>query len=263
MTLLAVGIAGRGLVDPAGPVFGAGDEALLRGAAAFETVRVSGGRPFLLERHLERLARSAEALSLPATGGAGELAALVAAAAPPDCVLRLYRTDELLVATAASLPDDLDEQRARGLTLATLDAGPPSPLLAGVKSTSYAWSFAARRAAPADDILFLDGKRVLECATANVWWAAGGRLCTPPAGPGVLDGVTRGFLLEAAGGVEADSVEADGLLGDLLAADEVFTSSSIREVMPVIAVDGHPVGDGRPGPRAARLQELLRLRSRS
>ena len=57
MTLLAVAVHGRGLVAADEPVFGADDEALLRGAAAFETLRVYDGRPFLLERHLERLGR--------------------------------------------------------------------------------------------------------------------------------------------------------------------------------------------------------------
>ena len=58
MSLLAVAVAGRGLVDPGEPVYGAGDEALLRGGAAFETMRVYNGRPFLLDRHLERFRHS-------------------------------------------------------------------------------------------------------------------------------------------------------------------------------------------------------------
>ena len=64
MTPVAVAVAGRGLVEPAEPVFGAGDEALLRGGAAFETIRVYGGRPFLLDEHLARLRHSAAALAL-------------------------------------------------------------------------------------------------------------------------------------------------------------------------------------------------------
>jgi branched-subunit amino acid aminotransferase/4-amino-4-deoxychorismate lyase len=254
--LLAVAVAGRGLVDPAGPLFPADDEALLRGGCAFETARVYAGRPFLLERHLARLERSAAALALPPPDGAGELAALVVAASPPDHVLRLYRSDSLLVATSAALPSGLEEERARGMTLATLDIGAPPRLLAGVKSTSYAQALAARRTSGADEVVFLAGSRVLECATANIWWSADGALFTPATGPGVLDGVTKGFLVEL-GGV----VEGDGQVADLRGADEVFTSSSIREVMPVVAVDGNPVGDGRPGPAAARLQAALRLRS--
>jgi len=256
--LLALAVAGRGLVDPAEPVFRADDEALLRGAAAFETLRVYRGTPFLLDRHLERLHASCRALGLPEPDRARELALAAAAAAPPEHVLRLYRTESALVASAAELPADLEEQRARGITLRTVEAPVPD-LLAGVKATSYALSFAARQAAEAagaDDALLLAAGDIRETATANIWWRAGGELRTPAAGPGVLPGVTRAFALEL-----APAREGRFRLEELAAADEAFTTSSIREVMPVVEVDGVPVGNGRPGPAAARLQALLRLRS--
>jgi branched-subunit amino acid aminotransferase/4-amino-4-deoxychorismate lyase len=261
MTLLAVAIDGRGLVDPAEPVFHADDDALLRGAAAFETIRVYAGRPFLLADHLTRFRFSAAALALPAPDGVEELVALLVGAAPPDHVLRLYRTSQSLVATAATLPAGLEELRARGLALATFDVGPPPPLLAGAKTTSYDVAFAARREAEragADDALLVGAGRVLEGATANVWWRRGDELFTPAVRPGVLPGVTRGFVLS----VES-AHEGDYDIADLLAADEAFLTSSIREVMPVVAVDGVTIGDGRPGPVAARLQGALRLRSAS
>jgi 4-amino-4-deoxychorismate lyase len=259
MTLLAVAVAGRGLVDPAQPVLRADDEAVLRGGAAFETVRVYGGRPFLLAEHLVRFRFSARALALAPPTGVEELVALVVGGAPPDHVLRLYRTSQALLATAAALPDGLEAARARGLSLRTFEVGAPPPLLGGAKTTSYGVSFAARREAEqagADDALLVGEGLVLEAATANIWWRRGDELSTPATRPGVLPGVTRGFVR---------SVEAvrEGVfpLTDLLAADEAFTTSSIREVMPVVAVDGAPVGDGRPGPSAARLQAALRLRS--
>jgi len=261
MSLLAAAIAGRGLVDPAGPVFRADDDALLRGGAAFETVRVYGGRPFLLADHLTRFRFSAHALALPAPGGVEELVALVVGAAPADHVLRLYRTSHAVVATAAGLPDDLDDVRARGVALKTFDVGPPTSLLAGAKTTSYDVSFAARREAEragADDALLVGGERVLEGATANVWWRRGDELFTPAVRPGVLPGVTRAFVLSI-----APASEGEFDVADLLAADEAFLTSSIREVMPVVAIDGSAVGDGRPGPAAARLQDALRLRSAS
>jgi branched-subunit amino acid aminotransferase/4-amino-4-deoxychorismate lyase len=261
MTLLAVAIVGRGLVDPAEPVFHADDDALLRGGAAFETIRVYGGRPFLLADHLTRFGFSAEALALPAPDGVEGLVALVLEAAPADHVLRLYRTSQAVVATAAHLPDGLDELRAHGVTLRTFDVGPPTALLAGAKTTSYDVSFAARREAEragADDALLVGAGRVLEGATANVWWWRGDVLYTPAVRPGVLPGVTRAFVLS----VEA-AQEGEFDLDDLLGADEAFLTSSIREVMPVVAVDGSPIGDGRPGPTAARLQAALRLRSAS
>jgi branched-subunit amino acid aminotransferase/4-amino-4-deoxychorismate lyase len=255
VTLIAVAVAGRGLVPPGEPVFAADDEALLRGGAAFETLRVYDGRPFLLDRHLERLRASAEALALPTPDGAAALVDVVVEAAPLDHVLRIYRTDRSLLATASALPGDLEAMRARGLTLQTVEAS-ASSLLQGVKSTSYAEAFAARRSVDADDALLVTGDVVRECATANIWWRHGETLYTPAAGAGVLPGVTRGFLLEL-----QDAMEDTFRLDDLLGADEAFTTSSIREVMPVVAVNGTAVGHGRPGPAAARLQALLRLRS--
>jgi branched-subunit amino acid aminotransferase/4-amino-4-deoxychorismate lyase len=258
-SLLAVAIAGRGLVDPAEPVFRADDDALLRGGAAFETIRVYGGKPFLLDDHLVRFRFSAGALALPGTDGADDLVALVVGAAPPDHVLRLYRTSQALVATAAPLPPGLDELRARGLTLKTFDVGEPTTLLAGAKTTSYDVSFAARREAEhagADDALLVGAGCVLEAATANVWWRRGDELSTPAVRPGVLPGVTRAFVRSV------ESVREGAFpLAELLTADEAFLTSSIREVMPVVAIDGTRIGDGRPGPVAARLQDALRLRS--
>ena len=260
-TLVAVAVAGRGLVDPAEPVFRADDDALLRGAAAFETIRVYGGRPFLLADHLKRFRFSADALALPPPDGVEELVGLVGGSTPPDHVLRLYRTSRAVVATTAALPGGLDELRERGLVVETFDVGQPTSLLAGAKTTSYDVSFAARREAErtgADDALLIGAGRVLEGATANVWWRRGDELFTPAVRPGVLPGVTRAFVLSL-----EPAQEGEFAVADLLGADEAFLTSSIREVMPVVAVDGTPIGDGRPGPAAARLQAALRLRSAS
>ena len=103
MKLLAVAVDGRGLVDPAEPVFRADDEALLRGSSAFETLPVYGGAPFELGRHLDRLRGSLPTLGLaPLADGAVEaLVDAVVAEVGGDFVLRLYRTEASLVATAA------------------------------------------------------------------------------------------------------------------------------------------------------------------
>ena len=144
MRLLAVAVEGRGVVDPAEPVFPATDEALLRGSAAFETIRVRARHPVLLDEHVARLERSAAALRLPEARDATRLAVqAVAAAGVDEAVLRLYRTEAALVATVAALPAGLEALRARGIALASV-RGLPTELLAGVKATSYAFNFAAR-----------------------------------------------------------------------------------------------------------------------
>ena len=84
-----------------------------------------------------------------------------------------------------------------------------------------------------------------EAATANIWWRSGGELYTPAAGPGVLPGVTRALALELDAGTRRGALP----LAELAGADEAFTTSSIREVMPVVELDGAPIGDGAPRPR--------------
>jgi 4-amino-4-deoxychorismate lyase len=256
--LLAVAVAGQGLVDPAAPVFYADDEALLRGAAAFETVRIRAGRAVLLRPHIDRLERSALALRLPPPEGAAALAReAVAAAGADEGALRLFRTGRTLLATVAPLPPGLAALRARGLAVVTVrshDAG----LLAGVKATSYATALAAIAAAErrgADDAIYLgEDETVLEGTMANVWWREGDVLLTPSLTTGVLPGVTRGAVAVLARRAGYRVREGSFLLPALFRADEVFTSSAVREIMPVVAVDGRELARGEA---AARLQTLL------
>jgi len=256
--LLAAGVAGVGLVDPANPVFYPDDEALLRGAAAFETVRMRRGSPVLLRRHIERFERSSLALRLPAPDGAAELAEQVAAAAAVDeGTLRLFRTARTLLVTAGPLPPGLEDLRRRGLaaiTVRTTSAG----LLTGVKVTSYATALAAIAHAEksgADDAIYLgEGETVLEATMSNVWWREDDILVTPALSTGVLPGVTRGAVAALARGAGYRIREGAFTLAALLRADEAFTSSAVREIMPLVAVDGRELPRGEA---AAKLQALL------
>jgi branched-subunit amino acid aminotransferase/4-amino-4-deoxychorismate lyase len=265
--LLAVAVDGRGLVDPAEPVFRADDEALLRGSSAFETLPVYGGRPFELERHLDRLRGSLFTLGLrPLPEGAAEsLVGTLVAEVEGDFVLRLYRTEASFVATAAPIPAGIEELRARGLRMHVVETGLPAALVAGAKATSYALGLAALREAERngrDDALFVADGIVLEAPMSNIWWRRGDVLSTPTTGRGVLPGVTRAVTWELAQEAGLEVREDRFPLAELAGADELFTTSSVREVMPVVSLDDATVADGRPGPVAARLQEALRVRSR-
>jgi 4-amino-4-deoxychorismate lyase len=268
--LLALAVSARGVVDPGEPVIAADDEGFLRGRAAFETLRVYGGKPFRLAQHLARLALSAEHMELPRPDPAEveRLArAALDAARASDVVLRLYwtpgspRGEPLALALVSPLPDWLEPARARGQRLASLLYPRRSAtwLLAGTKSTSYAVHLAAEAEAKrrgADDALFVDADGiVLEGPVTNVWWRLGQTLFTPSLDLGILAGVTRATLIELAPSlgyaVEEGAFPLDGLTG----ADEAFTSSSVREVMPVVAVDDSSLGRG---PVADELQAALR-----
>lgn len=278
MRPVAVAVLGRGVVDPDTPVVTADDAAVTRGLAAFETVRVYGGRIFALDEHLGRLRGSAERLGLPdvATEDLERLAdEALAASGLADAGMRFYWTGgregagATAIVTVTPVPPDTEAIRARGLRVVSLELGVDrevrmrSPwLLAGVKSTSYAVHVAAVAEAArrgADDALLLatDGT-VLEGAMSNAWWLRGQVLRTPSLDTGILAGVTRAHLLRLAPTIGLRVEEGVWPLSDVLAADEVILSSSVREVVGVTEVNGRPVGEGRPGPAARALQAALR-----
>jgi branched-subunit amino acid aminotransferase/4-amino-4-deoxychorismate lyase len=272
VTLLALAVLGRGLVSPDEPVLHADDEALLRGRAAFETLRVYGGRPFRLGAHLDRLAASAGRIGLPPLdrdGMAGLAADALAGAGAPDVALRLFWTPgreeggpPTGLALVSALPPDLEEERAAGIKLASISGAGPR-LLAGTKSTSYAEHLAARdeaRRRGADDALLVaDDGTVLEAPTANVWWREGSLLVTPALELPLLAGVTRAALAEYAPRLGYELLEGIFRLERMQRADEAFLSSSVREVMPVVAIDRRPIprGDAAVSLQRALRQEAL------
>jgi branched-subunit amino acid aminotransferase/4-amino-4-deoxychorismate lyase len=238
VTLLAVAVAGRGIVDPDEPVLNADDEALLRGRAAFETTRVYAGRPFKLDEHLARLAGSAARIGLPPVD-VEECESLASsaleAAGEAEAVLRLYWTAgregsgrPTALALVSSVPTQLEEMREHGIKLIALPLGLQADLrafapwlLGGVKSTSYAVNMAAEAEAKhrgADDAVFLaSGDIVLEGPVTNVWWRPGslhtGARARHPRGSDAGDvdrGGRRARLRGARGSIPA---RAHGLFG--------------------------------------------------
>jgi len=267
VTLVALAELGRGLVPVDEPLLHVDDVAVLRGRGVFETVRVYDGTPFRLLEHLERLAMSAARVHLPPPpedGFADAVTTAVAAGGELDAVLRLLWTGGregggaprgfVLVST---LPAALEELRARGLRFVTSTwvAG----ALAGAKSTSYAENMTVQtdaiRAGADDALLVAPDGTVLEAPTANVWFREGDVLLTPELSLPILAGVTRAVLCELAPGLGYTVEEGRYDLERLLVSDEVFASSSVREVMPAAAVDDRTL---RPGSAAAALQAALR-----
>jgi 4-amino-4-deoxychorismate lyase len=279
--VLAVVADGPGASAGEPPALSPLDLGLVRGEAAFETVRVYGGRPFRLDAHLDRLASSAAGLDIGLPHGLEALAGRALEMAGADeAVLRLICTRGIegefastAFAIVSEVPASYELERRRGLriVLLTLAVDPlvraAAPwLLPGVKSISYAVNMAAQREAQrsgGDDAVFIGlGGELLEGPTANIWWRSGATLYTPSLELGILAGVTRLTLLELAGGCGYRVVEGVFTAEDLTAADEAFTSSSTREVMPVATVNGDQVGTGAPGEATAALQEALRDRAR-
>src|SRR4051794_4594200 len=230
------------------------DEGLLRGDGVFEVVRLYEGRPFALEDHLARMERSARNMRLPLDVDAlrADVAALLDAAKPGNAVVRLVVTrGGRRLAFVEPLPDLPDT-----LALATVTYA-PTRILDGVKSLSYGGNMLASRLARergADEALLVTPHgRVLEAPTSSFFCSLDGReLVTPPLEDHILDSITRRRLL-ATGGVAERPIAAD----ELAAAHEAFLASTVREVLPVHAIDGREL-PSVGGPLTSRADERVR-----
>lgn len=252
------------LLPAARPAISAADRALFPGLGLFETMRLYGGRPFLLREHLRRMRRGARRLGLhvPFSDARIErdVARLVAAAGRPEAALRIVLTSggegvrPSIVATIDALhplPADLWRRGVR-LELAPSVQDPRSPL-AGVKSLNYLERrlirTAARRRGAYDAVYLGPDGRLLECSSSNLFAVIGGRVVTPPL-VGILPGVTRAHVLRLMEGIRERPLRP----ADLRRASEVFLTSSLAEVLPVSRVG--PIALPRRGFPVAR--ELAR-----
>jgi 4-amino-4-deoxychorismate lyase len=267
-----VAVLGRGVVPAAEPVIRADDRGVLHGDGLFETMHVRGGGPWLRDEHLARLARSAATLDL-LVPGAAELADLLdetCAGWPAEVegALRLVCTrgpehggSPTVFATLSEVPAVARRQRNAGIRVATLPLGVGAGaragrpwLLAGVKSTSYGVSVAARRWAAShdvDDVLWTSTEGyALEGPTANVIWLDGDTLCAvPTSSTGILPGVTASWLLRQSGALGWSSEERLVTPADLRSASGgVWFTSSVRGLAEVRSLDGVPLTPSRHTP---------------
>ena len=233
------------------------DEGLLRGDGAFEVLRLYDGRPFALDEHLERISRSCEGLRLPADLDAlrTEIAALLEAGGPHDGLLRLVLTrGGRRIAILEPLPPRPQSARVATITFA------PGRVLDGLKTLSYAGNMLAGRLARErgfdEGLLVTPHGRVLEGPTWTFFWVRDGALLTPPLEDRILASITRTYLLE-----ECDAAEAPCTLDDVRGAEEAFIASTVREVMPITAIDDIVLPHA-PGPvtRDAHERFLARVR---
>ncbi len=257
-----------GAVVPLSDVVVSGhDRTVQIGLGAFETVRLWGGVPFLIERHLERLAASLSAVGLPRPAHVDGLAdGLVALGRAQGVRSALAR----ITITAGPAPDDGDsglgvESGMRVLVhLRTPPAPPASPVvvgiadfahdvrspLAGVKSTSYLVHHLLRdRAAAAgrlDDLMVDAEGRVTEATASNVFVVRDGRLITPPVTEGILAGITRGLVLELASEAGVPTEEAALSRADLAGVDEAFLTGAGKGVVRIDVLDGRQLPVARP-----------------
>jgi branched-chain amino acid aminotransferase len=258
------------------------DRGFLYGDAVFEVFRTYGGKPFAIDEHLARLRRSAERVFIPMPVDEGtlrlEIEEALGAAGNEESYVRL-------VLTRGSGPLSLDSDSAsHPLRVLYVEPVVPPPRdayvhgvavvsvhtkratddtsAAGAKVSNYLANLLALREAKqkgAHEALIVDARgHVVEGASSNVFVVSGGHLVTPPESAGILVGITRAHVLAAARALGIPTEERELVLTDVHGADELFLTSSIRELVPVVRVDDRVIGTGKPGPVERALHRRFR-----
>jgi branched-chain amino acid aminotransferase len=258
------------------------DNGFMFGDGAYETLRTYAGRPFHLGRHLRRLRASVErlgfAIPLDDAQMAARLDALLGRASHGESYVRIVATRGVgdisyhfervtgpTIVMVAKPYEPLPESAyTEGLAaaLVSIRRNSPSALDPAIKSVNLLNNILAVREAQArgaaEAILLNERGEVAEGASSNVFVVSGGALLTPPLSAGLLEGITRGVVLELASCLGLEAREATLQPADLAGAEEAFITSSLREIAPLRAIDGRPVGSGLPGPITLRLLGAFR-----
>ena len=253
------------------------DRGFLFGDSVYEVMRTRDGVPFAWREHLRRLRGSANSirleLDLDDAGLMRRVQDTIGATGEGERYVRIIVTrgtgsaPNIDLAYADGPPNTIILVRSLPTTqgrLSRLQVVPrlrtdPRALDPAIKSGNYLNNVlgqAEARAAGATDCLFLNADGfVTEASTANLFAFRGGRLESPPLSAGLLAGITRELLIRCAREAGIPIGEVDLSRDDVAAADELFLSSTLRDIAPVTHVDGQPVSRGAIGPRTAALAE--------
>lgn len=247
------------------------DRGFIFGDGVYEVIPVFGGRPFRLKPHLSRLARSLEATGIRDPLNPGAWSRLVATliernpfpdlsvyvqvtrgvaprnhAAPKDCQPTLF-------AMVSPMPAHPEIQPVAVASMADIRW-----LRCDIKAIALLPNVLARTAAVAagayEAVMFRDDQ-LTEGASSNVFAVIEGTIRTPPHSGHILPGITRDSLVEALAGTGDAVRETTITRAELMAADEIWLTSSTRDLVPVATLDGLPVGQGAPGPVYRRVMQ--------
>ncbi len=253
------------------------DRGFLFGDGAYEVIPVYSRRPFRLQQHLERLERTLAALQLANPLSKEQWAEVVqrlvnehgsedqgvylqvtrGAAPVRDQAFPRPAVAPTVFAYADRLPTPSAELLAIGGT--ALTAEDFRWLRCDLKTVSLVANVLLRQLSAAagctETILLRDGL-VMEGSASNVLVVQDGVILAPPKSHLILPGVTYDVVLElaAANGIPTQVRPVAEV--ELRSADEVWVTSSTKEVLPITRIDDAPVADGRPGPLAARMNAL-------
>lgn len=258
------------------------DHGLLYGDGVFEGIRAYDGVVFRLGQHIDRLFRSARAILLDIPLTPAELS---------DAILETLRANDLrdsyirVVVTRGAGDLGLDPRKCErpsviiiaegiavypselyetGLEIVTLSTrrNPAQSLDPGIKSLNYLNNVLGKieciRAGVHEGLMLNLEGHVTEATADNIFLVRRGELVTPPVHAGILDGITRGAVLELAAARQITTREILFNVYDVYNSEECFLTGTGAELIPVINVDGRVIGNGKPGPITRRLTRDFR-----
>lgn len=249
------------------------DRGFLFGDGVYEVIPVYGGRPFRLEAHLQRLTRSLSEACIPApytdaewttlierlvdrNGGGDRSLYLQVTRGAPD--LRDHAFPDGETPTVFMMISPLAPSDPRGRRIILVDD--IRWQRCDIKTVSLLPNVLLRQRAleaGADEAVLVRDGFVTEGAASNVFIVSEGVVVTPPKSPLLLPGITRDVVVELARADGMDCREEPISLERFRSADEVWLSSSTKEIIPVTVIDGEPLGDGRTGPVWHQVRELF------
>lgn len=247
------------------------DIGLLRGYGVFEVIRTFGSKPFLLDKHIERLQRSAKLLNINLPYSPNEITAavneLLGKNGYPESSIRVVLTggpviggveynpaSPTFIIQATNFPAPDQKIFSEGIKLVTHEH---QRLLPEIKTLNYITAvrqWPAVKKAGANELLYTWGGKVLEASTSNFFIVKDSVLATPK--EGVLSGVTRNLIIELAQS-EFKIEERDVKTTELAEADEAFITATNKDIMPVVRIDGETIGSGRVGPVTKKIMEFF------
>ncbi|WP_309397944.1 branched-chain-amino-acid transaminase [Cerasicoccus maritimus] len=271
-------------VDQADAKVSVFDHGFLYGDGIFEGIRLYNGNVYKLDEHLERLEFSARAIMLEMPWTRAEIAEAVCASCRENGLQNGYirlivsrgvgslglspksckEPQLIIIADQIQLyPKEFYTDGLKVITVATR-RNSPAALPPMVKSLNYLNNILAKIEAGnlgyVEAFMLNDQGYVAECTGDNAFIVQGGKIFTPPVNAGSLTGITRQAVVEIAKDLGIELVETNLTRYDLWIAQECFLSGTAAEVVPVVEIDGRPIGDGKPGEITKRVLEAFHAR---
>ena len=258
------------------------DHGFLYGDGVFEGIRVYHGRIFKLDAHVDRLFESAHTLGIRIPLGKEELTRAILETVRRTELQNAYirpvvsrgvgdlgidprkcpRANVVIIVDSIQLyPEEAYRKGLRLITASTRQR-PLDVLNPRIKTCNYLNNIMARMEANlmgVDEGLMLTAQGyVAECTADNIFTVKGGRVLTPPAYLGILQGITRQTVLDLCGTLGLPAAEQMLSLHDMYTADECFLTGTGAELGPVVQIDGRTIGAGQPGPITLRILAAFR-----